>query len=58
MRACSGCGSERLRMPGFSDGMVPEMDNLQEWVCAAGHQMTPLEFDDKASLEAFQSSVA
>jgi hypothetical protein len=45
-------------MPGFSDGMVPEMDNLQEWICSNGHQMTPLEFDSKADYQAFAKSVA
>ena len=58
MRACSVCGSETLRMPGFSDGVVPEIDNLQEWVCDRGHQMTPLEFDDASAMHAFQESVA
>ena len=45
-------------MPGFSDGVVPEIDNLQEWVCDRGHQMTPLEFDDASAMHAFQESVA
>ncbi|MGB1586495.1 MAG: hypothetical protein ACPHID_05560 [Thermoplasmatota archaeon] len=58
MRACSVCGSQRLRMPGFADGIVPEIDNLQEWVCEKGHQMTPLEFDDAEALRAFQDSLA
>lgn len=44
-------------MPGFSDGVVPEIDNLQEWVCDVGHKTTPLEFDSEADLEAFQESV-
>ncbi len=57
LRACSVCGSTKLRMPGFSDGVVPETDNLQVWVCDHDHQMTPLEFDQQADLDAFRRSV-
>lgn len=57
IRACSICGSTKLRMPGLSDGIVPETDNLAEYVCARGHKMTPLEFDADADFEAFAATV-
>lgn len=44
-------------MPGFGDGIVPETDNLQEWVCENGHKMTPFEFDDAVDFEAFRKGV-
>lgn len=57
IRACSVCADTHLRMPGFSDGVVPEIDNLQEWVCANGHKTTPLEFDERADYEAFRDGL-
>ena len=58
IRACSVCGDVRLRMPGLSDAVVPETDNLADFVCAYGHKMTPMEFDSQADYEAFANSLA
>lgn len=58
-RACIRCGSTDLDMPGLADGVVPETDNLNEFVCAAcGLRAIPLEFDREEDLRAFQRSVA
>jgi hypothetical protein len=52
--ACTRCASRDLRMPGFADGLVPETDNLGEWVCRrCGLRAVPLVFDDKDAYLAF-----
>lgn len=57
IRACSVCADTKLRMPGFADGVVPEIDNLQDYVCANGHKMTPFEFESRADFEAFRDGL-
>lgn len=57
IRACSVCASTELRMPGFGDGIVPETDNLAEYVCHRGHRMTPLEFEVDADYVAFRDGL-
>ena len=55
--ACAVCADTQLRMPGLADGVVPETDNLQDWVCRSGHRTTPLEFVDPADYEAFRQGL-
>lgn len=52
---CPRCASRDLRTPGFADGLVPETDNLGDWVCrTCGLRAIPIEFDDEASYRAYR----
>lgn len=45
-------------MPGFSDGLVPETDNLSDWVCRrCGFRGVPLLFDDPEAYRSFADEV-
>ena len=58
LRACHRCGSTDLSIPGLSDGVVPETDNLAEWVChECDLKAVPLEFEDKHALRAFRETL-
>ena len=57
IRACSHCGSRRLRIPGVQDGTAPDWDNLMPWVCEeCGRKATPIDFDDEASADLFRKA--
>ncbi len=59
IKACPRCGSKDLRMPGFADGIVPETDNLNEYVCGkCDLRANPIVFDAKADYEAFLEGLA
>lgn len=58
LRACPRCGSTDLSIPGVGDGVVPETDNLAEWVCQeCDLKAVPLEFADKHDLRAFRETL-
>lgn len=58
IQACHACGSTDLEVPKFKDGIVPETDNLGDWVCnACGVRGIPLEFDERTDHEAFVDSL-
>ncbi len=45
-------------MPGFADGVVPETDNLNDYVCGkCGLKANPIEFDTAADYEAFRDAL-
>lgn len=54
IRCCPACGSTDLNMPKFEDGVVPEIDNLNDYVCGAcGIRANPFEFDKQSDYDAF-----
>lgn len=54
IQACHHCGSTSLQVPKFKDGIVPETDNLNDWVCdECGRRGIPLEFERKDDYQAF-----
>ncbi len=58
-QACPRCASTDLEVPKFKDGMVPEIDNLAEWVCRrCDLRAVPLEFEEEEDLRAFAASRA
>lgn len=55
IQACPRCAYNKLDMPGFEDGRVPETDNLGELVCQRCDLMTiPIEFEEEHAYEAFR----
>lgn len=56
--ACPRCGSRDLHIPTLADGVVPETDNLADWVCSVcGLRTTPVYFEDRASYEEFLAAL-
>lgn len=54
IKACPKCGSTQLDMPGFQDGVVPEIDVFNDYVCQrCGLRAVPLEFDRESDYTAF-----
>ncbi len=58
INACPRCASRDLHIPTFSEGIVPETDNLAEWTCGnCDLRTTPVVFDDEAAYLAFKKSI-
>ncbi len=58
IRACMQCASRDLDIPKLKDGIIPETDNLAEWVCrVCGLKAVPLEFQEAADYEAFRDAL-
>jgi len=56
--ACPRCGSRDLHIPTLADGVVPETDNLAEWVCdPCGLRTTPVWFEDEEAYGEFLAAV-
>ncbi len=58
IQACPRCGCRSLHMPGLEDGVVPETDNLNQYVCdECGLKANPIEFTREADYEAFRKAL-
>ncbi len=57
IQACPRCGCSKLEMPGFEDGVVPETDNLNEYVCTrCDLKAIPIEFESRDDHAAFEAN--